>query len=78
MVMNDLNEQIRELLTSFANGACRLVENEADVLEDHLESFRSQLQIVCFLFEDLMVFIQTEAHSFLQGTRTGSILFALA
>lgn len=60
--MSDLNGRMKNIPTSFANGTCRLVENEADALKDRPESLRSQLQAVCLLFEDLVMFGQTKAH----------------
>lgn len=65
-------------LTSFTNGARSLVKNEANPLQDRLESLGSQFQIVRLLFEDLMAFSQAKAHSYLRSVHTGSILFALA
>jgi len=76
--MSDSNELIENLLTSFPNGTCRLVENEAYVLEDRLEPLGSELQLVCFFFENLMAFGQMAAHSSPESIHTGSILFALA
>ena len=41
MMMSDLNGLAENLLTSFADGTCRFVQNKADVLEDHLEPLGS-------------------------------------
>lgn len=76
--MSDSNGLIENILTSFANGTCRLIENKADALEDRLKLLGSQLQIVDFLFENLAAFGQTKVQPFPESIYTGSILFTLA
>lgn len=57
-------------LSSFANGTCGLVENEADALEDRLEFLGPQLQIVHLFFENLVGISQTKAHPYPRSIHT--------